>query len=118
MRSDRLAEIVEFANSDEFRAYADEEQRKRYRRHNLRKNYSIDDRRIDAQAEKQGGVCYICGSAPGKRGLNVDHCHSTGKVRKLLCTRCNTALGALEDRELLPKLIAYLKEHSGRKGRN
>ena len=108
---DRLAEIVEFANSDEFKAYASEEQRQRHRRCNLRHKYGATDWGIDLKSNRQDGLCYICGKKPGKRGLNVDHCHSTGKVRKMLCTRCNTALGAIEDRDLLPKLIAYLKEH-------
>lgn len=53
----------------------------------------------------QDGVCKICntplklhkGIEHGFEVAVVDHCHSTGKVRGLLCTKCNTALGLLKD---------------------
>jgi len=63
----------------------------------------------------QKGVCKICSHGPesprnsGHKYLAVDHCHSTGKVRGLLCMRCNTALGMLEDNlELFTKCTEYL----------
>ncbi len=46
---------------------------------------------------KQGGRCAICRKWPKSRPLNVDHDHNTGKVRGLLCTRCNTQLGKWRD---------------------
>jgi hypothetical protein len=48
--------------------------------------------------QAQGGKCAICRqeAPPGKR-LNVDHCHATGVVRALLCTRCNLAVGFYEN---------------------
>jgi len=43
------------------------------------------------------------------RALAVDHCHSTNKIRGLLCTDCNTALGLLKDnKELVKSALAYL----------
>jgi hypothetical protein len=61
--------------------------------------------------EKQQGKCKICGIKPQTtRGLHIDHCHSTGKVRGLLCHGCNTSIGAMkEDPEILLKAIAYLR---------
>lgn len=62
--------------------------------------------------EQQKGKCAICLEEPKTvRGLHVDHCHQTGKVRGLLCHCCNTALGSFKDNaELLTKAINYLKE--------
>jgi hypothetical protein len=45
----------------------------------------------------QGGVCAICGKEPGKRRLDVDHDHETGKIRGLLCNQCNQMLGYASD---------------------
>lgn len=57
--------------------------------------------------------CDICGKFGNKglkRPLCVDHCHKTGKIRGMLCHKCNTAIGLLDDRvELLLKCIDYLK---------
>ncbi len=51
--------------------------------------------------EKQGGKCAICYIAPDTKQrygvLCVDHNHSTGEVRGLLCTRCNVGLGLFQD---------------------
>ena len=60
---------------------------------------------------KQEGKCALCGDEPKtERGLHVDHCHATQKVRGLLCHGCNTGIGALkEDPEIFSKAISYLK---------
>lgn len=67
--------------------------------------------------EQQGGVCAICGKPEtnvvgisGKASrLAIDHCHDTGKVRGLLCMRCNTGLGKFYDnKDMLRKAVAYL----------
>jgi hypothetical protein len=50
--------------------------------------------------EDQDGRCAICKVSGGLISgsfLSVDHNHSTGAIRGLLCSRCNTALGMLED---------------------
>lgn len=71
--------------------------------------------------EKQGGKCYLCGTLGNvfsdKKNLSttlaVDHCHKTGKIRKLLCYKCNTGLGLFKDNpSLLRRAAAYIKEHS------
>lgn len=63
----------------------------------------------------QGGKCKICGTESGSNGrgdkLAVDHCHATGHIRGLLCHKCNTALGLLQDNQAnLQAAIDYLKE--------
>lgn len=46
-----------------------------------------------------------------KYKLHVDHCHQTGKIRGLLCQKCNMALGLLNDSvEILETAIRYLKK--------
>lgn len=60
-------------------------------------------------------VCHVCGSdTPAGRGWHIDHCHSTGVVRGLLCMRCNTGIGMFrDDPEILSAAIAYLvQDHS------
>lgn len=60
--------------------------------------------------DKQNGICAICGSPPSDKRLAVDHCHTTGKIRGLLCSSCNCALGLFKDNtELLDRAAGYLK---------
>lgn len=48
----------------------------------------------------------------GRMELSIDHCHTTGKVRGLLCRQCNIALGKFkEDVTILQSAIAYLKKY-------
>lgn len=55
--------------------------------------------------------CQNCGREPGSRRLHIDHCHTTGKVRGVLCNGCNIALGGVEDNiETLRGLIKYLEQ--------
>jgi len=68
--------------------------------------------------EEQKGVCAICHKAETSRfkgtlkDLAVDHCHATGKVRGLLCSKCNTMLGLSGDSiSTLESAITYLKKH-------
>lgn len=66
----------------------------------------------------QGGVCAIC-EMPETRvlfgktvSLAVDHCHRSGIVRQLLCTRCNLLLGNVDDDQALLEAAAnYLVKH-------
>ena len=55
------------------------------------------------------GKCAICGSERQGRNHSLDHCHATGKLRGILCNKCNSGLGFFRDRiDLLEKAIAYL----------
>ena len=61
---------------------------------------------------KQDNKCAICKSAPCGRWnqLDVDHCHTTGNVRGLLCHKCNRALGLLgDDLKLVVRAASYLR---------
>ena len=64
------------------------------------KKYGITAFDFDRFLAQQKGVCAICKkneSHKNKKNLSVDHDHTTGKVRGLLCHRCNTALGLFND---------------------
>ena len=79
----------------------------------LKTTYGITINQYNEMLEKQNGICAVCGKLPNKtsRGkLFVDHCHSKGKIRGLLCQQCNTALGMVNDNiDILYKLIKYLE---------
>lgn len=86
------------------------------RARNLAARYGLTPIAFDSMATGQGGACAICGELPvGQRhrpsaGLVVDHNHSTGAVRGLLCVNCNALLGyAHDNQDTLRAAIAYLE---------
>jgi hypothetical protein len=88
-----------------------EKYKDKYIGYNLKK-YGITREEYDAMYEAQNGQCYVCKDSSDRR-LSVDHNHETGENRKLLCTKCNTALGLLkEDVNIMNNLIEYVKEHN------
>ena len=79
------------------------------------KKYGISRDDLDALIAAQDGKCAICKGAPTGKGdrLHVDHCHTSGKVRALLCHHCNTLLGlAGDDPARLRAAAAYLEAHT------
>lgn len=80
------------------------------------RGYSISPEQYDEMLARQGGVCAICkqpekAKHKGKvRRLSVDHNHKNGKVRSLLCSDCNRAIGMMgDDVDRLRAAIKYLK---------
>lgn len=99
-----------------------EKYRKTYVSNHLRRTYGISYDDYFAIYSAQGEACAICGRSElrreqsGKRKqilpLFVDHDHTTGKVRGLLCSKCNSGLGMFEDNiDSLITAISYLKEY-------
>ncbi len=97
-----------------------EEYSQTYRKRAVLK-YGISIEEYDRMLEAQGNVCAICKlpeRATNKRSgrvhnLAVDHCHDSGKVRGLLCSNCNTAIGLLkENADLFQSAVNYLKENN------
>jgi hypothetical protein len=81
-----------------------------WRRASLKYNFGITTEQYDAMLTDQGGHCALCPTTDdGRRRLSVDHDHSTGKVRGLLCFRCNTRLGVYE--KFGTDFAAYLEKH-------
>ena len=60
------------------------------------RRYGITQEEVNALGEKQGWLCYIC-YADILDKYYIDHDHTTGIVRKLLCLNCNVALGHYHD---------------------
>ena len=89
------------------------EKKKSIRAKNLKKRYGISVEQYEQMLINQNYRCKICGSTdPGhkKKHFSVDHCHRTKKVRGLLCTSCNLALGYLKDDvTLLKSCIDYFQ---------
>lgn len=81
------------------------------------KRHGMDEHVFNAMLFCQSGCCAICGAnKPGGRGslgrFHIDHCHSTGKVRGLLCWKCNVMLGNAKDStQTLNAAIGYLNKH-------
>ena len=91
------------------------ERRSELNRKHLLLRYGINQDQYDGLLIAQNGRCAICKLPPKNNGrtssanLHVDHCHKTGKIRGLLCTNCNTAIGLLKDsKETLCSAIKYL----------
>ncbi len=83
--------------------------RKNYK---LKVKYGITIDQYEDMLEKQGGVCAICHKSNGDIPLGVDHDHETGKVRGLLCNKCNLILGMIKDDiDLLIIMEQYLESY-------
>ena len=80
------------------------------------KKYGLTLEQYDSMLKSQNYACKICKEGSTKHpkykdgSFSVDHCHQTGKVRGLLCTRCNLVLGKVADSIwILKSAIDYLK---------
>lgn len=82
------------------------------RRYHLKYEFGMTVSDYTMLFQKQEGLCAICKSASSSnQSLAVDHNHKTGKIRGLLCVRCNRGIGAFGDcSETLNRAAIYLKE--------
>ena len=97
------------------RIYETSEKRKAYKKQydfirGLKRHYNITVEEYNALFNFQKGCCYTCKKHQSlfKIRLAVDHCHTTGKVRGLLCYKCNVNLGIYENNKIM--FESYLKE--------
>jgi|SRR5210317_1284950 hypothetical protein len=78
----------------------------------LKRLYGIGYQEYLNMLAAQQYACAICGTTDtgAYKAFHVDHCHTTGVVRGLLCSNCNTGIGNLrDDIELLKRAIQYLE---------
>lgn len=93
--------------------------RSAYKNAYLKYKFKIDLNKYTEMSKKQNSVCAICKNPETEifkksnklKDLCIDHCHFTGKIRGLLCRKCNTGLGNFRDSpEYLKTAIKYLKK--------
>lgn len=120
----------EFVNTDESRkkraAYARQYRARKmsedphfHRNWSLKRKFGINSDQYKKMLEFQNSLCAICKEVERTKAnsnrvqqFGVDHCHKTGKIRGLLCSQCNTALGSFRDNEVfLQAAISYLRSH-------
>ncbi len=80
----------------------------------LKRDFGITLDDYNQMLFKQSGCCAICNihHTEFSRALYVDHCHTTGKIRGLLCNSCNLVLGKIKDNiTILKQSIKYLKHY-------
>lgn len=110
-----------YANDETFRLKKSEDGKKDYQlnkeRHALRmrrrtlRQYNLSIEGYESLLQKQNGTCAVCNRKyVTSKSFDVDHDHKTGEVRGLLCNRCNTSLGLLQDDPaLIRRLLTYLE---------
>lgn len=111
----RLAQIQEYQStkSDDWRKLIGQ-------KHHLRTRYNLTPQEYNQMAERQDYKCAICEidvtqniRANKQIALSVDHNHTTGAIRKLLCMKCNYGLGYFRDNaEILAKAADYITKHT------
>lgn len=78
----------------------------------IKSRYGVTAKQYYIMLDNQNGGCWICGNIAKKRRLHIDHCHKSGKIRGLLCMRCNRGLSWFSDKpERLHKAADYLEQN-------
>jgi hypothetical protein len=83
--------------------------------YDLKRQYGISSAERDAMLQEQGGACAVCKTKEpdGNGRWRVDHCHVSGKVRGILCSSCNLALGLMKDNiASFRRAIIYLNKEN------
>jgi len=99
--------------------YCSDECRKEvYSDKHYRRTYGVGVAWVKEQLDAQGWRCAICKTEGFKMredhvsGMNLDHCHKTGRVRALLCHNCNRGLGLMQDNpDILRAAADYVEKH-------
>lgn len=82
---------------------------------NLKRKYNLDIDTYKQMLANQHNQCLICWEELVLTAL--DHCHKTGRVRGILCSKCNSGLGMFRDNpDLLQAAAAYLVQHGSNRG--
>lgn len=83
----------------------------------LRERWRLTPEDYEQMLADQDGVCAICGKEQGAIRFHIDHDHSSGLIRQLLCGLCNRMLGqGLDDPDILQAGAEYLRRHRASHG--
>lgn len=85
------------------RTYTPENKRK----WQIKTRYGMTVEQVEEMRLAQKGACAVCKKPLGK--FHIDHDHNTGKVRGLLCHRCNVMIGGWDDKEWLASALRYMR---------
>jgi len=94
------------------------ESRARHSRTNPKEMYGLTAEQYQQLLHQQNGKCAICNGCVNSSRIKhtelcIDHCHETGVVRGLLCSRCNLGIGNFGDRlDLIKSAVKYLEKHA------
>jgi len=76
----------------------------------VEKIYGLSKSQVEEMISNQNNTCLICETNFNEKNMHIDHCHKTNKVRALLCSKCNQAIGLLdEDDGRFERAAKYLK---------
>lgn len=118
-KAEKLAADPEYFKRRQAKANSDPKSRKRQRDSHLKRKFGISADEYDSMFRSQSGLCAIClnpeiavHKASGRvLSLAVDHCHRSGRTRKLLCKRCNQLIGlAGENADVLRRAADYVSD--------
>lgn len=96
------------ANKDRVKATA-RASNKTNRLRNRLYRYKLTPDQYHQMLVDQNSLCKICSTHTNDKVLVVDHCHKTGKVRGLLCRKCDTLISLLDNPDLFSKALSYIK---------
>lgn len=75
--------------------------------YHIKRAYGLSFEEYDAMVERQNGACAICHEKP--KSFHTDHCHDTGRVRGLLCAKCNLGISHFDGKpDWLAGALKYL----------
>lgn len=79
----------------------------------MQKLYGVSRSNFETMLKMQCEQCSICETKLNQKNTHIDHCHKSGKVRSLLCSRCNQAIGLIDESiERLEKIKQYFQRHN------
>lgn len=99
-------------NKDKYNAYMRQKNKEAYPEARFQR-YGVTKEWYEKTLEEQNHSCAICKkpNQSTKRSLAVDHEHSSGKIRGIVCYNCNRALHAFDNVDLYALIMEYLKKH-------